>query len=820
MSGGGLGNLTVFLGLDAAEFAAGMDREHARARRFGEAIGTAIKTGVTTAVASFGALTAAGAGAIAFLNKQAEDIAAYQDMADKIGTTAAEVTKLQLAADLSGTALKTLESASVKLTTALTKSDDEAKGAAAGLAAIGIEAKKFRDLDPVGQFQAVAKAMEGYADGAEKTAVATALWGKSGADVLPFLKDLAEQGEQQVRLTEEQIAVADEYSKKIARQKSEMAALTQVVAAESIPAIAALTGAVTEAAKEFLGLGQGATSLRDNTGIRDWANSAAVFMGQVADLAVNVATRIRVLGNSLGGLGAAAAAVAQGEFEQAGRIMEMMRQDNLRMLGGLDKPGIADRVRERLAAAPAAPGDPTPAKPRINTRGLAIASKAGGAGDDPLKKQLDNELKLIQNAQKAEEDLLRDRNKMLDLVNGENLISFADYYGARRAAAEESLRNQTALIDQEIAKLQAYQATASKATDREAAQGKINDLLEKKAKLQRDAATEAVTLTFQETKSYRDLQRSVDGVTASLLEMSGNAEAAARIRFRLSNEDLRTRFRSEGNADGLKQLESLERLTVARAKYSDAESQATTIMGRLRIEEERVNTARNLGAIGELDALGRVSDARQRATALLADYVAAQEAASRLAPDDNRLALQAEEARAALERLRAESDLVAQKFDSIFSGSFSDAFGDFISGTKSAKDAFKSFADSVVQQISRIVAQQLATEIFGSVFGGGPGGGVGGFLASIFGGGRAVGGAVSPGRMYEVNEQGPELFERQGKTYLMTGGRGGRIVPNAGRGATVNNTFHVSGQVSLETQQQIAAKAYAATMRAAARGTA
>ncbi len=819
MAAGGLGNLTVFLGLDAAEFTAGLDKAHAQARRLGETIGTSIKTGVTAAAASFGALTAAGAGAIAFLNKQAEDIAAYQDMADKIGTTAAEVTKLQLAADLSGTALKTLESASVKLTTALTKSDDEAKGAAAGLAAIGIEAKKFRDLDPVGQFQAVAKAMDGYADGAEKTAVATALWGKSGAEILPFLKDLAEQGEQQVRLTEEQIAVADEYSKKIARQKSEMAALTQVVAAESIPAIAALTGAVTEAAKEFLGLGQGATSLRDNTGIRDWASSAAVFMGQVADLAVNVATRIRVLGNSLGGLGAAAAAVAQGEFEQAGRIMEMMRQDNLRMLGGLDKPGIADRVRERLAAGPAAPGDPTPAKPRINTRGLAIASKAGGAGDDPLKKQLENELKLIQNAQKAEEELLRDRNKMLDLVNGENLISFSDYYGARRAAAEESLRNQSSLIDQEIAKLQAYQATAAKATDREAAQGKINDLLEKKAKLQRDAATDAVTLTFQEGKSYRDLQHSIEGVTASLLEMSGQAEAAARIRFQISNEDLRKRLSAEGNSQALQQLDSLERLTVARAKYSDAESQAATIMGRLRIEEERVNTARNLGAIGELDALGRVSDARQRATALLADYVAAQEAASRLAPDDNRLALQAEEARAALERLRAESDLVAQKFDSIFSSSFSDAFGDFISGTKSAKDAFKSFADSVFQQISRIVANNIAASIFGSVFGGGAGGGVGGFLASIFGR-RAVGGAVSPGRMYEVNEQGPELFERQGKTYLMTGGRGGRIVPNAGRGATVHNTINVSGQVSLETQQQIAAKVYAATMRAAARGTA
>ena len=215
----------------------------------------------------------------------------------------------------------------------------------------------------------------------------------------------------------------------------------------------------------------------------------------------------------------------------------------------------------------------------------------------------------------------------------------------------------------------------------------------------------------------------------------------------------------------------------------------------------------------------QLTEARKAAVAQQEAHVKGLEAAAR-ASENPRLILQAEQARAALERLRAESDLVAQKFNTIFTDSFSDAFGDFISGTKSAKDAFKSFADSVFQQISRIVANNIAASIFGSVFGGGAGGGVGGFLASIFGGGRAVGGAVSPGRMYEVTEQGPELFERQGKTYLMTGGRGGRIVPNTGRGATVHNTFHVSGQVSLETQQQIAAKAYAATMRAAARGTA
>lgn len=800
MAAGGLGNLTVFLGLDAAEFDRGLTRSELAARRFGEGIGNGIKA----LVSSYGTLSSAAGTAFAFLNKQADAIAAYQDFADKIGATAAEVTKLQLAADLSGTAIDAVAASSIKLTTALTKSDDEAKGAAAALAAIGISAKDFKALDPVAQYESVAKALDGFADGAEKTAVATVLWGKSGAEILPFLKDLAEQGEQQVQLSEDQIAAADAYTKRIARQKSEISTLSKIVAAESIPAIEALTGSVTDAVKEFLGLDQTTKNLRDSQFIRDWAGNAAVFLGSVADLAVEVATKIRVLGNTLGGLAAAAVSVAQGEFKQAGQIMSMMREDNQRMLRALDGPGIADRVRARLAAMGAGGDAAGGNKPRINTAGLAVGTKAGGGGDDALKKQLDNELKLIQNAQKAEEELLRDRNKMLDLYNGENLLSFADYYAGRRTAAEESLRNQSALIDQEIAKLQAYQATAAKATDREAAQGKINDLLEKQAKLQREAATEGVVLGLQQQKSLRGLADTLQGVNASVMEFLGLSGEAARIRFDISNRDVRERLGTEKDADGIAQLDRLRQLTVAQADYNQRQQDSADIISRLQIQEERINTARNLGAVGELTALKQITEARKAAVAQQESEVLALEMIAR-ASENPKLVLQAEQARAAFERLRAESDLVVQKFDTIFGDNLSRGLEGFINGTMSAKDAFKSFADGVVGDITRMVSQEISTSLFKGLLGGS--GGVGSLISGLFGGGKAVGGDVSPGKFYEVNEQGPELFQRQGKTYLMTGGRGGRIVPNTGGGGGTlvsSPTFVMPSRYDRQTQGQVA----------------
>jgi SLT domain-containing protein len=45
-------------------------------------------------------------------------------------------------------------------------------------------------------------------------------------------------------------------------------------------------------------------------------------------------------------------------------------------------------------------------------------------------------------------------------------------------------------------------------------------------------------------------------------------------------------------------------------------------------------------------------------------------------------------------------------------------------------------------------------------------------------GGRAGGGTVDPNSLYRINEDGPEIFEMDGKQYLMTGARGGNVISN------------------------------------------
>lgn len=65
------------------------------------------------------------------------------------------------------------------------------------------------------------------------------------------------------------------------------------------------------------------------------------------------------------------------------------------------------------------------------------------------------------------------------------------------------------------------------------------------------------------------------------------------------------------------------------------------------------------------------------------------------------------------------------------------------------------------------------------------------FISSLAGvaGGRAVGGPVSPGGMYRVNESGPELLSVAGKEYLMMGQQGGAVMPVASGAGGGGDTY-------------------------------
>lgn len=321
-----LGRLVVMLGLDAAEYTKGLTKSEYQAQQWARNV----EKGVELARASLVGLGAAAVGAVAIVNAQADKIAAFQDLADQVGDSAEAVASLTAASQLSGTSLDTVAAASVKLTSALAKTDDEAKGVGHALGAIGIELEAFRRLSPVEQLDAVAQALAGFEDGAGKTAVAVELFGRSGAQLIPMFNDLADGAERQIFLTQEQIDAADAYSKQVTRLTSDLQNMATVAAADAVPQLSAMAAILQD-------LVTYSRDTSDGFGILEGVLSGArVVLETIVVLGSDVAFVFKGVGREIGGMAAQLAALATLDLNGFNAISEAMRQDAERARRELD----------------------------------------------------------------------------------------------------------------------------------------------------------------------------------------------------------------------------------------------------------------------------------------------------------------------------------------------------------------------------------------------------------------------------------------------------------------------------------------------------
>lgn len=140
-----------------------------------------------------------------------------------------------------------------------------------------------------------------------------------------------------------------------------------------------------------------------------------------------------------------------------------------------------------------------------------------------------------------------------------------------------------------------------------------------------------------------------------------------------------------------------------------------------------------------------------------------------------------------------EAANVYSSVQSAVSNSFKGMEEALVNFVRTGKLDFKSLADSIISDMARIAIQQSVTGplagAIGSAIGGmfGPSAAPAGATPGVdwtFGGGRATGGPVSAGKMYEVNERGtPELLNIGKRQFLMMGQEGGHVTP-AGAGSS------------------------------------
>lgn len=267
--------------------------------------------------------------------------------------------------------------------------------------------------------------------------------------------------------------------------------------------------------------------------------------------------------------------------------------------------------------------------------------------------------------------------------------------------------------------------------------------------------------------------------------------------------------------DQLKELEQFDRATEHFLAEREREGERIADLRDKYIDliDPLQKYRKELEDIDRLEALGREGGGLDPVQALEARFRVNE----RMDEELDRLAGKTEKTtdemtQFAIQAARNMQDAFAEGFFSIMQGKFD--------------DLGSNFKATIDKMVANVLAAQLAEKLFGDF---GKTGEVGGlvkegldFFGGLFGGGRAAGGPVQAGRLYEINERGaPEVLSMGGRDYLMMGDQGGTVTPAApgGSGMTVVNNFHVSGTTDRRSQSQIAAAAGAGVRRAMARNT-
>jgi hypothetical protein len=149
------------------------------------------------AVAAFGAGASAVASGLLDLEDRVEKLG---NTADKLGVSFEFIQTLEEAGNRSGVSIESVSSAFGKLQKTLAGADEESKAATEALGKLGISFTDLENLSPEEQIRLVGEQLQGIEDPAKRTAAAMQIFGKSGADLLPFFANLGPAADDIARL--------------------------------------------------------------------------------------------------------------------------------------------------------------------------------------------------------------------------------------------------------------------------------------------------------------------------------------------------------------------------------------------------------------------------------------------------------------------------------------------------------------------------------------------------------------------------------------------------------------------------------------------
>jgi lambda family phage tail tape measure protein len=708
--------------------------------------------------------------------------AGLQALSERTGATVEGLSALASVAKLSGTDTESLAIGLQKLAKTMVDAEHGGEKSAEAFRSIGIRIDEIKGKQPDEVFLMVSNRLAQYADGAGKTALAMQLLGKSGANLLPVAKDLADVGEYQVKVTREQAVAADDYEKNLVRLEVAQGAIVKRIALEMLPVFNAVTEAMLESLKASNGLKKGIDSLAADGSISEFAQDAAIALAilietlnAVAKAALAVARSFQVVyADSKFALqfldatpGQAYDLIANG----AGPLKKALDERNAVLKNAnqayadawdFDSRAMEKDLKQRFAAINAAAGAAASTWGREGRGGAATTKRPGvnfdptkgGAGstgptDDPAKKMLEGRIRDQQAFIAAEKAQLQSREQVLQSYYQQEYLDANQFYSRKQMLIADALTAELAAYDKEEAAIAIYIAQAKKEVDVQDARYKLSEVAVKRAAAELAANKQLTDSVLEQARAYREFDL---------------ATTAVARQYQRSNDQAQF------------QIDLLGRSTVEVAKLTEER--------RLQLAlEERLYAMRNKNLPqAEIDrAILDTEEQKARALALIEESYRRQRT----------VAFGASEA---FRKYAEDATNVGAQIEGAMTNAFKGMEDALVQFVMTGKLSFTALANSIVADITRIIIkQQIMAPLLQSIQGGigasaggtGTGSGFGGFVGSILNGifgTRASGGSVSAGGLYEVNERGPEMLSMGGRQFLMMGSTPGSITPNGGAG--------------------------------------
>lgn len=776
----------------------------------------------------------AGGASIAGLLELSKAAGEFQDLAEKTGTSAEALASMAVAAKAGGVEMSGVADMLVKLNYNLNTVTDESKDAGKALRAVGLNIAEFKNMSGADKLEALGRALNQYADSEAKANVMRALAGKTGPEYLSFLKGLGGEVGRQNILTAEQIKLAHDASDRQKIMREQLKLHAEAIATKMLPVIEQFTGKLSELAKNETVVSAVTATMQGGL----WVG-IKVFQ-TVASLFATIAFVIRSAARELWAFKNEAVAVGRLDFSGAKAIAKKAADETAKERADLGK------FMDGLAAMDEAKPPELPKKKDKAKDGEGDKPKINFTMNDPeaaakalaeRKAQIALDVEAIRKGSEAVLNTYQNADKILMSRRQSQLIDEQDFYEAKKELIRLDADEQARALQAEINRLSKEKFVGK---DRLENQKKIQDAQAKLNKVREDEAValdvnnaEAEMAVRRIAEAYKDAakaardyidtvkrqtQREVD--TAGIGEKTrayqmGVGEIQEKLIARKSELDRQLDRKDITKA----QYDAY--LALARDTYSQevqAFNDRTSAIERLQADgfKGMTEALRNY-ADNAKNIAGMTQTAFTNALQGLEDQFVSLASTGKASFKDLFTSITADIARIGFR------SMIGKGIDSLFGSVIPSGGGASpVSGlaaalglgggaVNAASTASQTAAVAALSTAETAAATAISTASITSstslealtaaagtaatalaaMSATSAGASGTGLVAAVAGaaGGRAIGGPVSAGQMYRVNEQGPELLTVAGKQYLMAGKQGGMVSPAEATSARGGDTY-------------------------------